>query len=133
MFSLFQMLTIASYETYLFTIPGLEAIGPLSYNSFGSILFMLSSLILFLVGVRSKKLRMHVSIFSLVLMLLFIVRDYYAFFILFEALVLPTIWLIQSNRDSVQLPRASRILVLYSFLTMLLSSVRRCTYPIFVV
>jgi len=119
LFSLYQLITVSSYENYLFFIPHLESLGPLSYNGFGTILFTLSSLILFLVAVRTPRLRVTVSVFGLILMLLFLLREFYSFFFFFELLILPTLFLILNNRDSVQLPRASRILVLFSFLTML--------------
>lgn len=120
LFSLYQLITVSSYENYLFFIPHLESLGPLSYNSFGTILFALSSLVLFLVAVRTHRLRVTVCIFGLILMLLFLLRELFSFFFCFELLILPTLFLILNNRDSVQLPRASRILVLFSFLTMLL-------------
>lgn len=119
LFSLYQFTRLFEHENYLYFLPKLEVLGPLSFSPFGAILFAVSNVVLFLVALRADKLRVTACLFSVILLPLFLIRELFSFFVCFELLMLPTLFLLLNNRDTAQLPRAGRILVLYSFFTML--------------
>lgn len=84
-------------------------------------LLLFCALVLLVVARCNRLLRAECGVFSFLLIILFSCTDYLVFFVAFEALLAPTLYLIYKNSNSPDFGRASLVLVLFSFLTMLFS------------
>lgn len=84
-------------------------------------LFFFSSMVLCVVAAHVRFIRAESALFSFIVIFIFNCTDYLTFYIAFESLLVPTLFLIYKNRETGDFPRAATLLILFSFFTMFFS------------